>query len=84
MLKLKLLQHIPFIVVFAQEKGFYSSYRVENPKYCTAYELQVRCACETSLASNWSESHRIPALEMGEASLKKCCYMLIHYKWTYR
>lgn len=52
-----------------QKTGFYSIFTVENPQYCTAYELQVRCACETSLASNWSESRRIPGLEMGKSSL---------------
>lgn len=63
------MKSISFIVLLTQKKGFYSSFTVENPENCTAYELQVRCACETSLASNWSASRRIPGLEMGEPSL---------------
>lgn len=61
--------NISFIVLLMQKTGFYSSFTVEHPQNCTAYELQVRCACETSLASDWSASRRIPGLEMGESSL---------------
>ncbi|XP_073351307.1 interleukin 12 receptor, beta 2a, like [Pagrus major] len=45
-----------------EEEGFYGSYTFENPRPCTAYEFQVRCAC-TGLTSDWSDIERIPGIE---------------------
>ncbi|XP_070837676.1 interleukin 12 receptor, beta 2a, like [Chaetodon trifascialis] len=59
-----------------EEGGFYGSYTLNNPKNCTAYELQVRCACGTTLRSDWSPIHRIQGTEKtpdGELDVWRDC-----------
>ncbi|XP_068605903.1 interleukin 12 receptor, beta 2a, like, partial [Brachionichthys hirsutus] len=46
-----------------EEDGFYGSYTFNNLLPCTAYEVQVRCACGRSLSSDWSGIHRVQGTE---------------------
>ncbi|XP_041813929.1 interleukin 12 receptor, beta 2a, like [Chelmon rostratus] len=57
------------------EGGFYGSYTLDSPKPCTAYEFQVRCACGTSLRSDWSAIHRIQdtTTPVGELDVWRDC-----------
>lgn len=58
-----------FFLSTQDEEGFYGSYTIDNPLTCTAYEFQVRCACDRGLMSDWSEIHRIQGIETSKSSL---------------
>ncbi|XP_072225124.1 interleukin 12 receptor, beta 2a, like isoform X2 [Leuresthes tenuis] len=52
------------------------TYAVSDPQPGTVYEFQVRCACGSSLKSNWSVIHRIRSAEsapVGEVDVWRDC-----------
>lgn len=46
-----------------EESGVSGSYTVTNPQSCRTYSFQVRCACGTSMMSEWSEVLEIRSAE---------------------
>ncbi|XP_061568462.1 interleukin 12 receptor, beta 2a, like isoform X2 [Cololabis saira] len=61
---------------FGFEDGLCSTYSVLDPQPGTIYEFQVRCACDSSLMSDWSKVLRIKSPEsapVGEVDVWRDC-----------
>uniref|UniRef100_A0A1A8DRP1 Interleukin 12 receptor, beta 2a, like n=1 Tax=Nothobranchius kadleci TaxID=1051664 RepID=A0A1A8DRP1_NOTKA len=58
------------------EDGLHNSFEVPEPRPGSEYEFQVRCACDSSLVSDWSEIYRIRSAEaapVGEVDVWMDC-----------
>lgn len=65
------------------EGGMSGSYTVNSPEPCMNYSFQVRCACGTSIKSDWSNAHTIKSAErapLGTLDVWKDCDMLLQNK----
>ncbi|XP_034534359.1 interleukin 12 receptor, beta 2a, like isoform X2 [Notolabrus celidotus] len=59
-----------------QEGSFHGSFTFHSPRPCSVYEVQVRCACDSGLRSNWSGSlwkSSIGTAPVGELDVWRDC-----------